>query len=144
LIVDDIANTDDLLEIAWNIIANAGWDDCAKSPGWQDAAVRWRDKYFATHPIPVEPTTMQKEHARHCNLLGKRVKVWLDRKAHYPAIPDLTDIPGKGAIDTEDVIVVGVLVGFGDDGTFEIMEDDGFIIYGWPMLEIEEVTNEVS
>ena len=36
----------DLLESAWGVIANAGWDDCAKSPGWQDAAVRWRERYF--------------------------------------------------------------------------------------------------
>ena len=37
----------DLLAAAWGIIANAGWDDCAKSPGWQEAAVRWRDDYHA-------------------------------------------------------------------------------------------------
>ena len=36
----------DLLEEAWGIIANAGWDGMAQSPGWQEAAVRWRDKYF--------------------------------------------------------------------------------------------------
>ena len=34
-----------LLGRAWGVIANAGWDDCAKSPGWQEAAVRWRDDY---------------------------------------------------------------------------------------------------
>lgn len=35
----------DLLETAWGIIANAGWDGMDKSYGWQDAAVRWRDRY---------------------------------------------------------------------------------------------------
>jgi len=37
--------TDDLLETAWGIIANAGWDGHDKTPGWQEAAVRWRDDY---------------------------------------------------------------------------------------------------
>jgi hypothetical protein len=36
----------DLLESAWAIIANAGWRGEEKSPGWDDAAVRWRDDYF--------------------------------------------------------------------------------------------------
>ena len=35
----------DLLEAAWGIIANAGWDGCAKTPGWQEAAILWRDRY---------------------------------------------------------------------------------------------------
>lgn len=37
----------DLAEAAWGVIANAGgWDDpgCA-SPGWREAAERWRDQY---------------------------------------------------------------------------------------------------
>lgn len=42
---------DELLELAWGLIANAGWDagtgnvDLAKSPGWHEAAIRWRDNY---------------------------------------------------------------------------------------------------
>jgi hypothetical protein len=40
----------DLTESAWGIIANAGWDGMAKSPGWQDAAIRWRERYFALLP----------------------------------------------------------------------------------------------
>ena len=36
----------ELLESAWGVIANAGWNDDAKSPGWQEAAERWRDDYF--------------------------------------------------------------------------------------------------
>jgi|SRR5215831_5687568 len=41
-----------LLEAAWGIIANAGWDAGSgdvsgpKPPGWHEAAVRWRDEYF--------------------------------------------------------------------------------------------------
>lgn len=47
----DSAPTAELLEIAWGIIANAGnpqgdWATCTKN--WQEAAVRWRDQYFAT------------------------------------------------------------------------------------------------
>ena len=38
---------DDLLYEAWAVIANAGWDGADKSEGWQDAAVRWRDKWHA-------------------------------------------------------------------------------------------------
>lgn len=41
----DPEGEDDMLESAWNIIANAGWDGQGKSPGWQEAAVRWRDNY---------------------------------------------------------------------------------------------------
>jgi HPt (histidine-containing phosphotransfer) domain-containing protein len=42
-----------MLEAAWGLIANAGWNagtgdvDQAKSPGWHEAAVRWRDGYHA-------------------------------------------------------------------------------------------------
>lgn len=49
-ITDEAPN---LLELAWGLIANAGWDagtgqdDLAKSPGWHEAATRWRDRYHA-------------------------------------------------------------------------------------------------
>jgi len=36
-----------LCDEAWGIIANAGWDDTEKTGGWQQAAVRWRDRFFA-------------------------------------------------------------------------------------------------
>ena len=41
----------DLCESAWGLIANAGWDAHSgntaldKTPGWHEAAIRWRDKY---------------------------------------------------------------------------------------------------
>ncbi len=39
----------DLLELAWGIIANAGGGDWEKeSKEWQDAAVNWRDAYFGS------------------------------------------------------------------------------------------------
>jgi hypothetical protein len=43
---DALAEAQDLLEAAWGIIANAGWDGSAKTPGWQEAAIRWRERYF--------------------------------------------------------------------------------------------------
>ena len=45
----------DLLESAWGVIANAGWDDGAKSPGWQEAAVRWRDRYHLWLDLHLRP-----------------------------------------------------------------------------------------
>jgi hypothetical protein len=44
-----------LLEMAWGVIANAGWDDCAKTPGWQEAAVRWRDDYHRWLDLHLRP-----------------------------------------------------------------------------------------
>lgn len=54
--------------------------------------------------------------ARSRELLGKRVTVKLDA----------------------NVIVTGLLLGFGNGGDFEILEDDGFVHYCWPMLSIAE------
>lgn len=47
------ATQEELLYDAWNLIANAGWDahrglvNLEKSPGWHEAALRWRDGYHA-------------------------------------------------------------------------------------------------
>ncbi len=39
------------LELAWGIIANVhGGDWDKESKEWQDAAIRWRDRYFASLP----------------------------------------------------------------------------------------------
>jgi hypothetical protein len=43
----DVTPELELLDLAWGVIANAGWDGMEKSPGWQEAAVRWRDQYHA-------------------------------------------------------------------------------------------------
>jgi hypothetical protein len=40
-------NNEELLELAWGVIANAGggdWD--MESYAWRKAAIRWRDAYF--------------------------------------------------------------------------------------------------
>ncbi|MFI5230756.1 MAG: hypothetical protein ACHQWU_16920 [Gemmatimonadales bacterium] len=50
----------DLLEAAWGLIANAGGSNWSlESRDWQDAAARWRDKYYARLELrapPGEPT----------------------------------------------------------------------------------------
>lgn len=53
-------------------------------------------------------------------LLGRRVRVTLDTS----------------------VIVTGQLLGFGEGGDFEILEDDGFVHYCWPMLDVAEVRED--
>jgi hypothetical protein len=60
-------------------------------------------------------------------MCGKKVKVTLDKGGY----PDPL---------TPAVIFVGELLGFGDEGTFELMGEDGFVHYCWPMLDIEEIT----
>jgi hypothetical protein len=35
-----------LLEAAWGLIANAGWDGLGKTEGWREAAEAWRTRYF--------------------------------------------------------------------------------------------------
>ena len=47
---------DDLLEMAWVVIANASdWDDSPQG-SWRAAAERWRDAYFATLGIVKRDT----------------------------------------------------------------------------------------
>lgn len=43
----DLEQAEQLLQEAWSVIANAGWDDLEKTEGWWEAAVRWRDKWHA-------------------------------------------------------------------------------------------------
>lgn len=62
-------------------------------------------------------------------MLGKQVRVTLNRGGY----PD-PDAPSK--------ISTGQLLGFGQGGDVEIMEDDGFVHYCWPMLDIELDTGE--
>jgi hypothetical protein len=57
-------------------------------------------------------------HARTVALLGRKVRVTLDA----------------------ETVVHGIFLGFGSGGDAEILEDDGFVHYVWPMLEIEEAT----
>jgi hypothetical protein len=78
-------------------------------------------RVLAADPLEID-MTMQTTNEKRA-LLGKQVRVTIDRPIHDPAH-----------------IVEGKLLGFGDDGTFEVMQDDGFVHYCWPMLDIEEVT----
>lgn len=54
-------------------------------------------------------------------LLGQRVRVTL------------------GEEDGAPVIAVGLLLGVGQGGEVEVREDDGFVHYCWPMLDIAAV-----
>lgn len=67
---------------------------------------------------PLEPG----DYAR--SLLGQQVRVVLG----YGRCNDEHGIP---------VITQGKLLGFGQGGDFEILEDDGFVHYCWPALKIE-------
>lgn len=43
-----VAELNELLELAWGIIANANGGDWSRATHeWQGAAVRWRDRYHA-------------------------------------------------------------------------------------------------
>ena len=59
------------------------------------------------------------------SLLGQQVRVVL---GYDP--PDGSD---KG----QPVIAEGRLLGFGQGGDVEILDDDGFVHYCWPMLKVE-------
>ncbi len=65
-------------------------------------------------------------------LLGKQVTVVLHRQGD--------PLPWWGKEDTaedKDLIISGQLLGFGEGGNFEILEDDGMIYHCWPALQIE-------
>lgn len=65
-------------------------------------------------------------------LLGKQVRVTIQHQSG-----DLTT-GGDNEIRNA-VIVTGQLLAFGDGGDFEILEEDGFVHYCWPLLEMEEI-----
>lgn len=69
-------------------------------------------------------------HAEVIAMLGKRVRVVLHK-------------PHPGDRDVA-VISEGTFLGFGDGGDVQLEEDDGFVHYCWPMLDIEEVTQPES
>ena len=49
---------DDLLELAWGLIANANGGDWDRAtPTWHSAAIRWRDRYSET--LPDVPDTIE-------------------------------------------------------------------------------------
>ncbi len=74
--------------------------------------------------IPKSGPDAPGDYAR--SLLGQQVRVVL---GYEDSVGDVDrGIP---------VITQGKLLGFGQGGDFEIMEDDGFVHYCWPMLKIE-------
>lgn len=44
-----------------------------------------------------------------------------------------------GTEGTERIIIRGQLLGFGEGGEFEILDNCGFVHYCWPMLEIKAI-----
>lgn len=99
-----------------------------------DAGARRAVTILTSHGHPVA-RIVPLERDGH-SLLGQQVRVTLDKADDGPRAEDDGDIPGDGP-PHENVITEGLLLAFGDGGDFEILEDDGFVHYFWPMLKIE-------
>jgi hypothetical protein len=84
----------------------------------------WSFDQYRELMILLEHLMRTDRHSRHPQhrLLGKQVTVLLCRES-----------PGSPA-----VVSRGQLLGFGEGGNIEVLEDDGFIHYCWPMLEVRE------
>jgi len=87
-------------------------------------AISLLEEIYGSHTVlfhkggPCEPG----DYAR--SLLGQQVRVTLG----YEPLGDERGIP---------TVAEGKLLGFGQGGDFEILEDDGFVHYCWPALKIE-------
>ncbi len=84
---------------------------------------------MSTWRYPGQPDTyrqLDRPHVQNkeAKFLGKRVKITLDKGGY----PDPT---------SPAVIIEGQFLGFGDDGEFEVLMEDGFVHYGWPLLDVE-------
>lgn len=99
-------------------------------------AVSLLQEIYGSHTvrIPKSDPSRPGDYAR--SLLGQQVRVILDRTGDTPWIPDMDNLPGT-VVEHEDVVTEGILLGFGEGGDFEILEDDGFVHFCWPMLKIE-------
>jgi hypothetical protein len=52
-----VEELEEVAELAWGIIANAGWGEWTRESGeWQEAAARWRDRYHQ-HRHVANPET---------------------------------------------------------------------------------------
>lgn len=81
---------------------------------------------YGTHTVLMhkDGTPEPGDYAR--SLLGQQVRVVVSYE------------DSEGDVDRGiPVITEGKLLGFGQGGDFEILEDDGFVHYCWPMLKIE-------
>lgn len=94
----------------------------------QQAEGHWDDEQFTELKILLEHLIRTKGDWEYCAFLGKQVAVTLDREG--------TQLDGTPY--GENKIIRGQLLGIGEGGDFEILEDDGFIHYCWPALHIEE------
>lgn len=84
------------------------------------AELRWHWRQRQELMILLEHLMRTNEGIRPAHkLLGKQVTVILNH-------------------DDPKAVSRGQLLGFGEGGNIEILEDDGFIHYCWPMLEIRE------
>jgi len=84
------------------------------------------DQYSGLRGLLQDLMRTQGDRPEH-RLLGKQVTVTLDKKGVNP----------DGTACGENVIVSGQLLGVGEGGNFEILEDDGMIYRCWPMLQVE-------
>jgi hypothetical protein len=59
---------------------------------------------------------------------------------NLPSIAKARALLGKQVVVTlgPATIVEGRLLGFAEDGDFEVLGDDGVVHYCWPMLDIED------
>ena len=87
--------------------------------------------------LSVEPVLENTIYERARELLGKVVNVRLGYETR-PLPDDGTGFPNEEFDQSRPVIARGRLLGFGADGAFELLEDDGMVHWCWPMLEINE------
>ena len=80
-----------LLEAAWGVIANAGWDDCAKTTGWQEAAGRWRDGYHRWLDLHLRPGGYQTWEELASGLVRERDAIFAEVTALRSALRDAAE-----------------------------------------------------
>lgn len=54
--IDEAVQTAGLMQQAWLLIANAGWNGTEKPAGWQDSATRWKGDYQAWMTSQGDPS----------------------------------------------------------------------------------------
>jgi hypothetical protein len=83
---------------------------------------------YGSHTVLLHKGTPSQpgDYAR--SLLGQQVRVVLGYTDGEVSGDEYRGLP---------VITEGQLLGFGQGGDFEILEDDGFVHYCWQMLKIE-------
>lgn len=96
-------------------------EDRREDPGEPGTISLLREMYGShTVLIPKSARPGPGDYAR--SLLGQQVRVVLGYETPGGEVPVITE---------------GQLLGFGQGGDVEILEDDGFVHYCWPMLKVE-------